>query len=148
MRRLVLFVLVIGLIGTGLELALLDHFEDSLQVLPVALIAAAGASLVWLLVRPGRAIVRVFQGVMVAFVLAGALGVLLHYRGNLAFQQEIDPEQRRSEMFWNALHAKSPPALAPGVMVQLGLLGLIFGYRHPAAAGTTEGNVSSPEAMT
>jgi hypothetical protein len=120
------------------ELVLLDHFEDGLQVLPLALIAAAVAALAWLLVRPSRAIVRMFQATMAAFVVAGALGVLLHYRGNMAFQQEIDPEQSRAEMFWNALHAKSPPALAPGVMVQLGLLGLIFGYRHPATAGARD----------
>jgi len=27
--------------------------------------------------------------------------------------------------------AKTPPALAPGAMIQLGLLGLVYTYRHP-----------------
>jgi hypothetical protein len=53
---------------------------------------------------------------------------------------EMDADQRRSEMFWKVLRAKSPPALAPGVMVQLGLLGLIYAYTAaPASAGGSRG---------
>ncbi len=31
--------------------------------------------------------------------------------------------------------AKTPPALAPGSMAQLGLIGLAYTYRHPDIAG-------------
>ena len=30
------------------------------------------------------------------------------------------------------MRAKVPPVLAPGVMVQLGFVGLLYAYRHPA----------------
>ena len=35
-------------------------------------------------------------------------------------------------LFWAAIGAKAPPLLAPGSMVQLGLLGLAYTYKHPA----------------
>jgi hypothetical protein len=35
-------------------------------------------------------------------------------------------------LFVKVVTAKAPPALAPGVMVQLGLLGLVYTYKHPA----------------
>ena len=35
-------------------------------------------------------------------------------------------------LFWKAMAAKTPPALAPGAMTQLGLLGLAYAFRHPA----------------
>jgi hypothetical protein len=34
-------------------------------------------------------------------------------------------------LFWQAIRAKTPPLLAPGAMVQLGLLGLAYTYKHP-----------------
>ena len=30
------------------------------------------------------------------------------------------------------MRAKAPPVLASGIMVQFGLLGLVYAYRHPA----------------
>ena len=68
------------------------------------------------------------------FLIAGALGVVLHYRGNLAMQLDMDPGQPAWGLFWKVMRAKAPPALAPGAMAQLGLLGLIYCHRHPALA--------------
>jgi hypothetical protein len=30
-----------------------------------------------------------------------------------------------------AIHSKAPPALAPAAMIQMGLLGLLYTYKHP-----------------
>jgi hypothetical protein len=35
-------------------------------------------------------------------------------------------------LYQKAILAKSPPALAPGAMIQLGLIGLAYTFRHPA----------------
>jgi hypothetical protein len=35
-------------------------------------------------------------------------------------------------LFSTVMTAKAPPAMAPGAMVQLGLIGLVYCYRHPA----------------
>ena len=68
---------------------------------------------------------------MALCIVAGATGIILHYRGNLEFQLEMDPSQSHWTLFKKAMHAKVPPALAPGVMAQLGLLGLLYTFRHP-----------------
>jgi hypothetical protein len=44
----------------------------------------------------------------------------------------MDPSLSGWPLFVKVVTAKAPPALAPGVMVQLGLLGLVYTYRHPA----------------
>jgi hypothetical protein len=70
---------------------------------------------------------------MVLLVVGGAAGVVLHYRGSLEFQREMDPTQSGWELFTKVMHAKAPPTLAPGAMAQLGLVGLVYTFRHPAA---------------
>ena len=133
-RRLLLAVLTLGLCGTGAELVAFDHFEDVWQAVPIALIALALAIVFWNVVSPGRGSVFGLQVVMCGLVAAGALGMYLHFQGNLEFQLEMDPSQSRWTLFSKVIHAKAPPSLAPGSMAQLGLLGLIWAYRHPAAA--------------
>ncbi len=44
----------------------------------------------------------------------------------------MDPALSGSALWWKVLRAKAPPALAPGTMVQLGLIGLAYSYRQPA----------------
>ena len=67
---------------------------------------------------------------MALFVIAGILGVWLHYRGAAEFQLEMDASQHGPALWWKALRAKAPPVLAPGLMMQLGFLGLVFAYRR------------------
>jgi hypothetical protein len=131
-RRLLLGLLLLGLIATALDLLLLAHYEDAWQLAPLFLI---GASLVVIAVHlwsGGAAMLWALRGAMGLFLVAGVVGMVLHYRGNLQFQLEIDPTQPAWEMFKKVVRAKSPPALAPGVMAQLGLIGLLYTYRHPA----------------
>jgi hypothetical protein len=67
---------------------------------------------------------------MVAYVLAGALGVFLHLRSNVEFEKEMRPSIAGRELVLETLTG-AIPALAPGAMAQLGLLGLLICYRHP-----------------
>ena len=115
-----------GLVGTAVELLLLGHYENPWQLVPLALVAAGLAVLAWDASRQTPASTRSVRIVMVLFVLSGGVGVLLHYRGNLEFQLEIDASQSRWDLFRKVMQAKAPPALAPGIMTQLGLLGLIY----------------------
>ena len=69
---------------------------------------------------------------MALFVLTGVLGIGFHYAANVEFQREMDPSIHGMALFWKAMAAKTPPALAPGSMTQLGLLGLAYAFRHPA----------------
>ncbi len=135
---MILAILFLGLAGTEIELLLLEHYEDAWQFVPLVLIALGALVLARHAARPRPSSLRAMRATMVAFILAGGLGVVLHFRANVEFQRELDPEQSRTAVVWKSLRAKAPPALAPGVMVQLGLLGLVYGYRDPAGIATSE----------
>ena len=70
----------------------------------------------------------IMQLTMVLLVAAGLLGVYFHFQGSREFQLEMDPQMRGTALVWHVLRAKSPPTLAPGSMVQLGILGLGYAY--------------------
>ena len=117
--------MLFGLAGIAIELVLLRHYEDGWMFAPfVASALAAGATCVRL-VRPMASSVRWLRAAMLLLLVAGATGVWLHYAGGLEFQTDMDPTLSRSQLFWKVLHMQAPPALAPGALVQLGLLGLI-----------------------
>jgi hypothetical protein len=135
LRRGVLAILLLGTIGSGVELILLEHYEDPWQYLPLVLFAAAIVALLWNLFAANASSVRTLRALMALYVAAGLLGVGLHFRGAAEFQTEIDPGMARWALVKKSLHSKAPPVLAPGLMVQIGLLGLISTYRHPALSG-------------
>lgn len=132
-RRFFMAIFLFCLVGTGGELLLLEHFKEFSQKVPLALI---GLSLVVLVVHAfvrRAASLRLFQGMMILFFIGGAAGLLLHYRGNVEFELERHPGAAGFELFIKALMGATP-ALAPGTMMQLGLLGLAYTYRHPLLA--------------
>jgi hypothetical protein len=136
LRQLLLALVFIGIAGLEVELALLRHAESLEQWIPhvVLLIGLLGTVTVYF--HPGAATLRIFQAIMLMFVIVGALGVYFHYRGNVEFALERDPSLTGARLFWKALRGASP-ALAPGALAQLGLLGLVYTYRHPATAGAS-----------
>jgi hypothetical protein len=131
LRCFLLILFVLGAVGTGAELLLLGHTEDVWQWFPLVLMAVSLVTLGWrVLTRRGRSL-RVFRGTMVLFVLSGGVGLWLHYHGNTEFELEMYPSLQGVELFWEAVTGATP-TLAPGVMLELGLLGLAYTYRHPA----------------
>lgn len=135
-RRAILAVFLLGVVGVLGELFLLPHTEDAWQWVPIVLL---GLSLLVLAVHglaPGKGTVRAFQGVMVLFVVSGLLGLVLHYRGNVEFELEMQPDASGLALFWKAITGATP-ALAPGTMTQFGLLGLLYTYQHPKSGGTS-----------
>ncbi|MGI9173873.1 MAG: hypothetical protein ACR2GR_00950 [Rhodothermales bacterium] len=137
LRRLLLAIFVFGVIGAGVELVLLDHYEDLWQWTPLVLIAASLLVLGWHLAAGGRPSVRAFQIVMLLFVAGGLVGVVLHYQGNAEFELEMYPSLAGLDLFKESIQGATP-ALAPGTMIQLGLIGLAYTFRHPALAGAIE----------
>ena len=134
LRQLLLAIVFIGLVGLEVELALLKHADSLEQWIPhvsllIGLLVTAAVYF-----RPGRATLRTFQAIMLAFLIVGALGVFFHLKGNVEFALERDPALTGLSLIWKALRGATP-ALAPGAMAQLGLLGLLYSYKHPALAG-------------
>jgi len=131
LRRWILGVMVLGLLGTITELVLLEHYEQPLQFVPLVLIAAAVAVLAWEFKRHDAASRRALQVVMGLFVLAGFVGFVAHFHGSAEFQLDLNPQMSTWELVEKVLHAKAPPLLAPGMMLQLGLLGLAYVFSDP-----------------
>lgn len=130
LRQLVLALVFIGIAGLEVELALLRHTESATQWIPhVALLIGLIATAV-VYFRPAPATLRVLQVVMAGFLVVGALGVYLHLQGNVEFALERDPSLNGLSLIWKALRGATP-ALAPGALAQLGLLGLLYTYKHP-----------------
>lgn len=132
-RQLMLALIGIGAAGLLLELLLLEHFEDTWQWAPVVSLGLTLLTAAAVAIRPGRATLRAFQVVMVSCVVFGAIGVALHYTGNSEFELESDPTLSGSKLIWLAVRG-AVPVLAPGALAQLGLLGLLYAFRHPALA--------------
>jgi hypothetical protein len=85
--------------------------------------------LVWR--RPDPRTVNAFRVIMGLCVLVGIAGIVLHAKGNLDWALERDDALRGWPLVWKILRGATP-LLAPGAMAQLGLLGLVYAYRHPA----------------
>jgi hypothetical protein len=133
-RRILLAILVLGVAGILAELLLLNHIEDTAQFIPVGLGAATLLMCATVVIKPAAATIRLFQLVMMLLIVSGAVGIYLHYGATTEFQLEMDPTLKGFALFRKAIVAKAPPALAPGAMVQLGLIGLAYTFRHPALA--------------
>lgn len=131
-RRILLAILILGVIGISIELLLLGHDEDFNQLIPLVLAGATIVLGVLVSLKPSSATVRLFQLLMLLLVVSGAVGMYLHFQVNTEFQLEMDPSLKGMALFRKAILAKAPPALAPGAMTQLGLIGLAYTFRHPA----------------
>ena len=127
-RRFLLAILTIGMAGTAIELLLLKHDEGAIQLIPLVLLGAGLVTISWHVLRPSRASLLVVQLAMAGFLAAGLAGIFFHFRANLQYQREFDAALQGRALFWQALQAKVPPALAPGVLLQFGLIGLAYTY--------------------
>ena len=130
LRTLTLLIFVTSAAGSLLDLILLGHFEDARQWAPLLLLPAGLLILVWHRIERGRLGTRAFQVAMVLFVVSGLAGVWFHYRGNAEFELQVSPAMHGWRVVRESLSGPAP-ALAPATMVQLGLLGLTYTYRHP-----------------
>ncbi|MGH7599079.1 MAG: hypothetical protein ACREOI_22210 [bacterium] len=137
LRGFLLAIFAIGLLGAGAELLLIEHTEDFRQWIPLILILLSLLVLAWHFAARNRASLQIFQGVTILFLISGFVGLFLHYQGNVEFELEMYPSLKGLELFRKAIKGTTPPTLAPGTMIVLGLLGLAYTYRHPVLLEST-----------
>lgn len=142
LRQIILTIVFIGIVGLIVELLLLRHTDSFTKWIPLISLFAGLVSGLFVALRPSPGTIRIFQLVMVLFVVAGVLGLYFHFRGNVEFALERSPSASGFRLIWKALTGASP-TLAPGALAQLGLLGLAYTYGHPVA-----GNRSTEDAKT
>ena len=137
-RRFLLGTAAAIYVGAAVELGLVGHYADRLQIAPFVLIALGLGSVVWAHLRTrgggvvgaGRALVAV--RLASALVVAGSvLGVVLHVKGNLEFEREVHPAAPLAAALWEAARGASP-LLAPGALALAGVLAAAATWRHPA----------------
>ena len=133
LRRAIIALVMVGAVGLLAELVLLEHYEDPWQWAPLGLLGVGLPLALLAALRPGASVLRSFRVLMVLYVVAGLVGVVLHLKGNVEFELERNPALRGLPLAWEVLRGATP-ALAPGALAQLGLLGLLFTFRHPALA--------------
>jgi NAD/NADP transhydrogenase beta subunit len=131
-RRILLGILVLGVIGISAELLLLSHTEHASQWIPLVLNDVTIAMSAVVAFKPSTATVRLFQLIMLLMIVSGGVGMYLHLQANMEFQREMDATLSGWALLKKSVVAKAPPALAPGAMTQLGLIGLAYTFRHPA----------------
>jgi hypothetical protein len=129
-RKALLAILVLGVVGTQAELLLLKHTDGVWQLVPIYLNWLALVVLAWYGLRRSAASLRAIQWVMLLCLLSGGVGAIQHFRGNVGYAEESNPGLSGRDLYIEAVQG-STPTLAPGTMVQLALIGLAFTFRHP-----------------
>ncbi len=130
LRQILLLLVLFGNVGLIAELLLLGHTESFNQWIPLIVLMLGTISSLVVIFRPGHTAIRIFQWIMASFLMAGVVGLYLHYRGNVEFALERYPDASGIDLIWKALRGATP-TLAPGALAQLGLLGLVYTFRHP-----------------
>jgi hypothetical protein len=136
LRNYVFAIIVVGIIGLLVELLLIEHTETTIQWIPLVVLLLGLASCAWLALRPGPASMQTFKAVMAVFIVSGVAGLYFHYAGNVEFALERDSTLSGAGLVWKALRGATP-ALAPGALAQLGLLGVAYSYTEPNNYGDT-----------
>ena len=129
LRRFLLVFSVLLLGGSLVELFLVEHTEDAVQLIPFALCGLGALSALAALFKPGRA-TRLALRVCMLLVVAGSLfGVYEHVSHNFEFQKEVNPNATTGEMVRGALGGGNP-LLAPGILAAAAVLALAATYRQ------------------
>lgn len=149
LRKILAATFLFGAVGTASELFLLEHTESTWQIVPLILLGLATSAMIAALLTRRALVIRALQIVLLAAIVSAGFGLWWHLDANLAFEREMDPDLRGLSLFWRSMHGVAPPALAPGTMALLGIVGLAWTYRHPslARALTTADNSADNSAV-
>lgn len=128
LTTLIYYVLLASMSGLLAELSLQAHYEDATQIIPLVLLAGGLIVLIADRAAPRRCTRALVQLMMALLIVGGMLGMYFHFRGSREFQLEMDPQIAGTTLVWSVLRAKSPPTLSPGMLMQMGLLGLGYAY--------------------
>jgi len=131
LRRFLLGLSILLLGGTVVELSLVKHWGDVVQLIPFGLCGLGSIAALVALLRPGRATVLGLRVCMGLVVCGSVFGIYEHLSNNIAFQQEIKPNAATSEVLVKAV-AGGNPLLAPGTLAVAAVLALAATYYHPA----------------
>lgn len=129
LRGFLAAIFVLGSVGLVAELILVGHVADRWQQIPLVLLAAGTIALGCDMKWRSTWSARLFCASAVLLMAGGLVGVYLHYQSNVEFEREMYPDLGGFALVREAL-AGALPALAPGALIQLGLVGLAYLYQE------------------
>jgi hypothetical protein len=142
LRRGVLGLVAVGIVGTTVELVFLRHWSTATETIVWPVMLALAVAFAAMLARPSARIVQPVR--VVAFVAAAfaIVGIGFHVVENLdagpldrAYAARWDTMPAVEQWFDAITGAVGPaPTLAPGVLAEMGLALLLATVRHPALA--------------
>jgi hypothetical protein len=127
LQQLLAGIFAAGALGLIAELLLIGHLEDVWQGIPFAVLGFSLVALAWNAIRGGASSGHLFLGASLLLIAGGIAGVVLHYRSNTEFELEMSPTLGGWPLVREAMTG-AIPALAPGALVQLGLIGVAYWY--------------------
>ena len=130
-RTFLFFTFIAGLFGTGGELLLIRHTEEVFQLIPLILIGCCAVTSGLYGVIRDIVSLKIFRASLLLLIAGGITGLYFHFKGNVEFEQEINPAVIGFALYWKAIQGISPPSLAPGWISILGMVGLLSIYKHP-----------------
>jgi hypothetical protein len=136
LRRLRLFLLVLSaalFVGTLIELWLVNHKQDAVQILAFVFCGLGLLSTVGVLIRRSTATIRILRACMLLVVLGSLFGIYEHVTNNIEFEREIHPNSSTRQLLMKGLGGANP-LLAPGTLAVAGLLAVAASYKHEVGA--------------
>ena len=85
LKKVLVLALLFMMIGSLLELYLLDHYEDSWQLIPILSVGTTLVTLLILFFKKTTKVVNLFKAVLILTALSGVYGVYLHLQSNFEF---------------------------------------------------------------
>jgi predicted membrane channel-forming protein YqfA (hemolysin III family) len=129
LRRFALALCLLGVVTTPIELVLMHHYNDKDQIMPFVFLGLAAIGIVAAWFRPSAKVLRGVRVLMVLVVLGSGIGVMEHLKANY---RDATRGGGAAPNLIEMVLTGFAPLLAPGILAQVGLLGLAFTYKHPA----------------
>ena len=112
LKKVLVFALLFMIVGSLLELYLLDHYEDTWQLIPILSVGTTLVTLLILFLKKTKKLINLFKAVLILTALSGVYGVYLHLQSNF-------------ELITDSLSG-ALPTLAPMSLVVLACIGYSY----------------------
>jgi hypothetical protein len=134
LRRYILGIIAAALIATEAELFFVGHTSSNNgQIIAVILIGVGLAAVTAHAVFRSTGTVVAFRFAMYLLLVFGLDGLMTHYHSAVGAALKSQPSLAGFQLLREALTGKIP-LLAPGMLIQIGLLGLVYTFQHPLDA--------------
>ena len=125
LKKVLVLALLFMMIGSLLELYLLDHYEDSWQLIPILSVGTTLVTLLILFLKKTKKLINLFKAVLILTALSGVYGVYLHLQSNFEFEQDMKPTAGFWQLILESLSG-ALPTLAPMSLVVLACIGYSY----------------------